>query len=67
MDDIFDEEGDEEEQDQIVNQVLGEIGIEMNEKMNSISNPGKIGSGSKQQGDDKDVDDLLAKLDALKS
>lgn len=67
LDDLLGESGDEEEQDTIVSQVLDEIGIEITGKLAGLpsaatNNPQS--SKSKVSDEDKEIEDMLAKLKA---
>lgn len=65
LDDLLGESGDEEEQDAIVSQVLDEIGIEITGKLSGLPAAGsKLPQSSKASAEDKEIEDMLAKLKA---
>lgn len=66
LDDLLGESGDEEEQDAIVSQVLDEIGIEITGKLAAAPMAGgkDIPSKSKSSQEDKEIEDMLARLKA---
>ena len=68
LDDLLGESGDEEEQDAIVNQVLDEIGIEITGKLAAApSAQSSLPQSSKSKGmsdEDREIENMLAKLKA---
>jgi len=67
LDDLLGGSDDEEEQDAIVSQVLDEIGIEITGKLSSLPGTGSSlpqASKSKMSDEDKEIEDMLAKLKA---